>query len=313
MSENVKPGESSLRPNPEKRHPTGPQPSQKTKPTDARQLTQEFINDLEKIYDVIEAAKLPFLEPTDYRSLSIDCQELRLNRDGFYASPRPQPCFFNASYPNVANHPVEFQIKGEEGQHYYESTEGMLNRCVGEPSMGYSSTDLLSNLLEWEFCQYPRKGLEEDLASHSGWRQSGYVNYRKKLMGIFLANVKFCRDFQRDSVFDRIFWDELFYPNKIHYAPTVAFVPDSKNQPHLMFCMRHKIEEDDRLLRGEALSIIAGIITRLKRFASGGHLYSPVSNLYHSKFFPLLANWLIEGSCVFIPGAFTRKNPPGTL
>lgn len=95
-----------------------------------------------------------------------------------------------------------------------------------------------------------------------------------------MTNVKFFRDFQEDAVFDRVFWSELFYPNKIHYAPTIAFVPRSQNQPHLMFCMKHKIEADDKLLRGEFLCIVAGIITRLERFASAGHFHAPVSEIY---------------------------------
>lgn len=181
MSENVKPGQSALRSETGKRHSLGPPPPPETKSFDTRRQIQEFTNKLVQIYDVAEALQPPVLDPTDYRSLSIDCQELKLNSDGSYANPYPQPCFFNAISPNVMNHPVEFTSEMEESRDYYDSMEGMLNRCARDSSMGYSSTDLLSDTLEWEFCEYPRKGLDETLASQSNWRQSGYVNDLQKL------------------------------------------------------------------------------------------------------------------------------------
>lgn len=180
MSENVNPGQSAWGSGTGKRHPSGPPRPRQTNPPDTRRRIQEFINKLVNIYDVVEATKLPFLEPTDHRSLSIDCQELKLNSDGSYASPRPQPCFFNATSPHIVNHPVEFKNEESEMKRHYERTGRKLKRCMDDPSTAYSSTDLLSNTLGWEFCQYPRKGLEEDLSSHTNWRQSGYVNDLQK-------------------------------------------------------------------------------------------------------------------------------------
>ena len=103
-----------------------------------------------------------------------------------------------------------------------------------------------------------------------------------------MANVKSRSDFREDGVFNRVFWDELFYPSKVRYMPVAAFVPRSRNRPHLMFCMKYNIKEDDKLLRGEILAIVAAIITRLQRFSSGGHLYIPVSQTYRVYFFPYL-------------------------
>lgn len=176
MPENVKPGQSTRRPDSGKRHPSVPPRPQETKAPDNSQKVKEFIKKLEKIYDVVEATEAPFLDPAEYGNLSIDCQELRLNSDGSYASPRPQPCFFNASFPNVMNHRIEFKKEGDDDQRHYENTGRKLKRCMDEPNADYTSADILCNILEWEFRGYPRRGIKNNLASHSDWRPSEYVN-----------------------------------------------------------------------------------------------------------------------------------------
>lgn len=51
-----------------------------------------------------------------------------------------------------------------------------------------------------------------------------------------------------------------------------------------MFSMKHDIKEQDNLLRGEFLAIVAAMITRLERFSSAQHLYIPVCESYPCTF-----------------------------
>ena len=46
--------------------------------------------------------------------------------------------------------------------------------------------------------------------------------------------------------------------------------------------MKHDIKEQDNLLRGEFLAIVAAMITRLERFSSAQQLYIPVREVYPS-------------------------------
>lgn len=52
-----------------------------------------------------------------------------------------------------------------------------------------------------------------------------------------------------------------------------------------MFSMKHNIKEQDNLLRGEFLAIVAAMITRLERFFSAQHLYIPVCESIHVPFY----------------------------
>lgn len=61
--------------------------------------------------------------------------------------------------------------------------------------------------------------------------------------------------------------------------------------------MKHKIKEEEKLLRGEFLAIVAAMITRLERFSSTQHLYIPVSRSYWMHFFPFANNLSIRFLC----------------
>ena len=100
-----------------------------------------------------------------------------------------------------------------------------------------------------------------------------------------MANINIGpRNLQGDAVFDRVFWDELFLPDRTcSYAPVSSYVSSSnKKCPHIMFSMKHDIKEQDNLLRGEFLAIVAAMITRLERFSSAQQLYIPVREVYPS-------------------------------
>lgn len=104
----MKPGVQSTHPaNSGNRRPSAIPLPHGSKPHDNYQRIQDFIKKLEKIYDDIENVIFLVLDSSEYSKLSIKCEELKLNRDGFYASPRPQPYFFNASFP-----PVDLEKKG---------------------------------------------------------------------------------------------------------------------------------------------------------------------------------------------------------
>ena len=104
-------------------------------------------------------------------------------------------------------------------------------------------------------------------------------------MCIFMANINIGpRNLESDAVFDREFWAELFLPDRTcSYAPVSSYVSSSnKKCPHIMFSMKHDIKEQDSLLRGEFLAIVAAIVTRLERLSFAQQLYIPVSEVYPS-------------------------------
>lgn len=176
MSENVRPGSQSTRPTSSgNRRPSAIPLPQESKTHDNHQQIQDFIKKLERIYDDVESIKSPVLDPLEYNNLSIKCQELKLNSDGSYANHPPQPYFFNTSSPNVVNHPID--LEKEEGNYRfnYEAFGRGLQRLVKGPSLAYDSAMYLSDELDWEFCEFPRKGINDSLAKRSNWRQSGYV------------------------------------------------------------------------------------------------------------------------------------------
>lgn len=89
-----------------------------------------------------------------------------------------------------------------------------------------------------------------------------------------MANIYASRDFNEDAVLAERFTDTLFCEYNPAWGSTAAF-RDTKDRPHLMFVMRDDIKpQGEDLLRGEALTIAAAIITRLEEFEE--HKYIPI-------------------------------------
>ena len=138
-------------------------------------------------------------------------------------------------------------------------------------------------------------------------------------MCIFMANVNIGpRNLESDAVFDREFWAELFLPDRTcSYAPVSSYVSSSnKKCPRIMFSMKHDIKEQDSLLRGEFLAIVAAMVTRLERFSSAQQLYIPVSEVYPSIvlfiYLFIFIN-IFQGSYPLVHGTFAWKDSPGLL
>lgn len=84
-----------------------------------------------------------------------------------------------------------------------------------------------------------------------------------------------------------------------------------------MFSMKHDIKEQDSLLRGDFLAIVAAMMTRLERFSSAQQLYIPVSEVYPSIvlfiYYSFIFVNIFQGSCPLVHGSSAWKGSPGLL
>ena len=174
MSKIVKPGRQTARPTSSgDRHSSAIPSAQETHSN--HQQIRDFINKLTEIYDNVEDIISPVLNPSEYADLSINCQELKLDSNGLYTNPSPQPYFFNASSPNVTNHPIDLEKNGGKYRVAYNAFGNSLQHYMLSPFAAYPSAQHLCDELDWQFRVYPRKGIEDNLAGKTNWRQSEYV------------------------------------------------------------------------------------------------------------------------------------------
>lgn len=187
MSENVKPGSTPGRASSVRLSSLISWSKGRKTKTNNLQRIQNLIADLDVIYDKIEDQTSALLDPSTYDDLSIKCEELRLNADGSYKQPVPEPCFFNPLSPNVCR---ALPINSEKMEDDYRSRYDSLNERFERYSQGKS--DLHQGLISlcyemnWEFNSYPRIGTKDDgrkLRSHlAKWRPAGYVCPGQQLM-----------------------------------------------------------------------------------------------------------------------------------
>ena len=199
MSENVKPGStpgraSSVRFSSLLSWSKG----RKTK-TNNLQRIRGLIAKLDVIYDKIEDQTSALLSPSAYHDLSIKCEELKLNADGSYKQPAPEPCFFKPLSPNVCcTLPINFEKMEEDYRLHYDWLNERFERYLqgeADPRQGLIS---LCYEMDWEFNSYPRIGTKDDgrkLRSHlAKWRPAGYVCPGQQFMRMEskLTNSVFC-------------------------------------------------------------------------------------------------------------------------
>ena len=199
MSENVKPGStpgraSSVRLSSLLSWSKG----RKTK-TNNLQRIQNLIADLDVIYDKIEDQTSAFLDPSTYDDLSIKCEELKLNADGSYKQPAPEPCFFKPLSPNVRRAlPINFEKMEEYPRLHYDSLNERFERYPQGEEDSHTGLISLCYEMDWGFDSYPRIGTKDDgrkLRSHlAKWRPAGYVCPGQQFMRkeSKLTNAVFC-------------------------------------------------------------------------------------------------------------------------
>lgn len=73
--------------------------------------------------------------------------------------------------------------------------------------------------------------------------------------------------------------ETLFLEQETCFAPVTGWYTDDKtNIPHLMFIMKHGIDGDDNLLRGELLTIVGAIMSRMSVEIFAKHVIIPVKS-----------------------------------
>ncbi|KAI9928133.1 hypothetical protein MW887_002166 [Aspergillus wentii] len=224
---------------------------------DNSQRTEGIIMNLNRIYDTAEDLTSVFLDPSEYSSLSIKCEELKLKDNGSYAL-LPQPCFFKPlSLRNILSHPVNRHAMCERDRNYQDIFDKAIESFGPLKSTPIEAADLLCSRLSWEVAGYPRVGTDcgnSTLFSLAKWAT---------------------RNFTANGVFSDVFEDTLFNSNEPPWNPVEAYkLPEE--YPHTMFTMRHDVQGEEELLRGEVLAIVAAMSTRMKLYSPSGHLYIPV-------------------------------------
>jgi hypothetical protein len=83
----------------------------------------------------------------------------------------------------------------------------------------------------------------------------------------------------RDDILDREMLSLLAKKSQ-RGLPYQSFICNDDSRPHVMFTFSHNVkgDDDDRLLRGELLAMLATMKTRLSSSRLKDHLVVPVSN-----------------------------------
>ncbi|XHG07801.1 hypothetical protein AWENTII_010933 [Aspergillus wentii] len=116
------------------------------------------------------------------------------------------------------------------------------------------SAVVLAYRMEWEFGGCPRKNFADEgdtIKSLTPW------------------NTGACDE----TVFHSYYYEDLF--KRRFFTPSVAWQLPPQ-YPHTMFILQHNIQEQERLFRGEVMSILAAIITRMELPELSEHMVIPV-------------------------------------
>lgn len=133
-----------------------------------------------------------------HENLSIKYEELKLNADGSYKQPAPEPCFFNPLSLNVCRAlPINFEKIEEDYRLRYDSLNERFERYSQGKSDPHQGLISLCYEMNWEFNSYPKIGTKDDgrkLRSHlAKWRPAGYVPGQQFMrMESKLTNAVFC-------------------------------------------------------------------------------------------------------------------------
>ena len=75
--------------------------------------------------------------------------------------------------------------------------------------------------------------------------------------------------------------DTLFLEENPSFAPVASWVTINQQEwPHIMLTLRHEATVDDRLLRGELLTIVAAMNSRLSFRYFRRHVVAPVRIIF---------------------------------
>ncbi|EAW12124.1 uncharacterized protein ACLA_060830 [Aspergillus clavatus NRRL 1] len=199
----------------------------------------EVIRNLNEIYCLIENYESAHLDADSLSAMRINCEDLILASDGSYVNSG-HPVFFQPlplarlppPHPNdtLTQRELAVWTRCFDGVSLYERTPR-------------DSAEFLSAVMQWHFTAFRRdvpgtKRLRPSLMEMTRWFPVDFYPY------IF-------KDEFTELIFNSLIW-----------APGDAWTTGS-GLSHAMFTLVIGQEPDERLLRAEALAIIAAIITRL--------------------------------------------------
>ena len=79
------------------------------------------------------------------------------------------------------------------------------------------------------------------------------------------------------SIFRELYAETLFFEEIPAFAPVASWVTNNQQErPHIMLTLRHEATVDERLLRGELLTIVAAMNRRLSFRYFRRHAVAPV-------------------------------------
>lgn len=236
----------------------------------------ELIEHLDSIYRKAYDLGKPFFDATIYDKLKIRCEILDLKNDGGYNNGAPAPNFFDP-FPleTLEKHPII--TPDDRARKDYQSYEDIFDRTeAGDASQ------VLSCRLMWHFLSFRRNGITDGrgrLINITVWREA-YVPHCVSVTRMLLLIYAISR-----SEFPE-FIQEYFMPGvcfqRDHSLSPGACWTASTALPHIMCIVEFDSRGTEELLRGEILTVLATMITRLELDVYQGEVVIPVSRIRFS-------------------------------
>ncbi|RHZ64518.1 hypothetical protein CDV55_107152 [Aspergillus turcosus] len=188
------------------------------------------------------------MDPRLHSILCLRTEVLKLGEDGDYADAPPDPNFFlPLPREKLREHTVEI-LNDVDRQEYQDHEE---EAYPGPDEDAIDRAQFLSYRIDREFCEFPRKGIEAGtLRGGSVWLGTG-------------------------DVLDNWFWRDMFPAGrKFHF--TSGWKVKRGLLPHVTLNIRHDVDAEEDLLRGEVLALIGAMLTRLDMKEWKQHIVIPV-------------------------------------
>ncbi|KAF7125773.1 hypothetical protein CNMCM5793_002066 [Aspergillus hiratsukae] len=224
----------------------------------------EYVDGLFNTWPLVARVEDPYLDLASLARFGIKCHNL-LQESSFDEAPNVPKFFRKMPHEKLQEYKVDTDNKDtmrdlRVEKKLWVSKEQDL--CDELHPLGLAAT--MCTVLRLAFDTHKREtsdGQKVTLMQTTGWKRANFT----------------------DGIFHRAFYDDVFHSK--HWRPVDAWQSGKpKDQPHVMFTTAHKYEgNDNSLLRGEVLAIMAVMMIRLESGSFDQHNIIPVG-------FPELSN-----------------------
>ncbi|GFF42940.1 hypothetical protein IFM58399_06781 [Aspergillus lentulus] len=218
----------------------------------------KFVDDLDDIYNKLLDTPDEYIDPESYENFKISCNHLYLYRgDDGREQANFERYFSPMSVNELQSYPINEDDKDTMEDLQLEQTLWKEHRSLDDRRL--DDARKLCRIVCRRF-RFSRKFNDNETCLL--WMRTGWIP----------------SDFSK-CILHEIFEDELFHSLKWH--PNDAWrARFALSKPHVMFTLIHEYPSDDnKLLRGEVLAILATILTRLTSNEYQDHTVIPVQVL----------------------------------